>query len=108
MFCLLPQVNTRTKTKRKSKYAEYVSAPADAVFFLFDVETTGAKRNWDRIIAFSFLAYDGKGNLLGSFSRKINPGSVKIDEYLTRNVHRKTMFDCIFIVACSFILSCVV
>ena len=89
------QVNVSQRKKKKSKYAEYVSAPADAVFFLFDVETTGGKRNWDRIIAFSFLAYDGKGNLLGSFARKINPGSVKIDEYLTHNVHRKTTCDCI-------------
>lgn len=73
----------------KSKYSKYGSAPADAVFFLFDVETTGGKRNWDRIIAFSFFAYDGEGNLMGTFTRNINPGSVNIDEYLTRNVHRK-------------------
>ena len=89
LACVYCHRSTQIKQKKKkSKYAEYVSAPTNAVFFLFDVETTGGKRNWDRIIAFSFLAYDNQGNLLGSFARTINPGSVKIDAYLSKNVHR--------------------
>ena len=69
----------KCQEKKKSKYADYVTAPADAVYFLFDVETTGSKRNFDCIIALSFIAYDITGNLLDCFSQKINPGDVPIN-----------------------------
>ena len=75
------------KKKKKSKYHAYESAPAKAVYFLFDVETTGSRRNWDKIIAISFLAYDVNGNELGSFSQLINPGDVGIDSYLSKFIH---------------------
>lgn len=59
---------------------------------MFDVETTGSKRNWDRIIAISFLAYDEEGKLLGSFSRKINPGKARISNFLSDNIHGKLLY----------------
>ena len=82
--------NTSSKRKKKGKYDEYTTAPADAVYFLFDVETTGARRNYDRIIAMSFLCLDRDGKLLASFSRKVNPGKVRISTYLTSHVHSKS------------------
>ena len=78
---------TTTRAKRKSKYQDYTTAPPDSIYFLFDVETTGSKRNYDRIIAISFLAYDQTGNRLGNFSTKINPDNVKVTAFLTHNVH---------------------
>ena len=42
----------KVKAKKKNKYVDYEVAPANGVFFLFDVETTGGKRNWDRIVVF--------------------------------------------------------
>ena len=75
------------RSRKTSKYADYTCAPSGAVYFLFDIETTGSKRNFDKIIALSMLAYDSDGNQLGSFSRLINPGSVTIDTYLTKNIH---------------------
>ena len=56
----------------------YEAAPPDAVYFLFDVETTGSKRNFDCIIALSFIAYDSTGKILDSLSQKINPDAVPI------------------------------
>ena len=79
----------RAKTHKKSKYAAYESAPVDAVYFLFDVETTGSKRNFDKIISISLLAYDSRGNKLDSFARLINPGGVPMVSYLTKHVHSK-------------------
>ena len=63
----------------------------DAIYFLFDVETTGSKRNWDKIIFMSFMAFDARGNQRGSFSKKVNPAGVLVDTYLTRNVHGKIL-----------------
>ena len=78
----------KNKKKKAGKYDEYTTAPDNAVYFLFDVETSGSKRNWDKIIAFSFLCFDVNGKQLGNFTRKINPGSdVHISEYLTKNIH---------------------
>lgn len=84
-----PQVDTPAKQrpKKKSKYQGYEGAPDNAVYFLFDVETTGSKRNWDRIIAISFLACDEDGKILDHFDKKINPGSVRINSFLSKNVH---------------------
>ena len=78
----------KVKTKKKSKYVDYEVAPANGVYFLFDVETTGGKRNWDRIVALSFLSYDSDGNLLDHFSRKVNPGGVRINA-ICRGIHSK-------------------
>ena len=91
-----PRPAVQRNPPRKSKYTEYTTAPGNAVYFLFDIETTGSKRNWDRIIAFSFLCYDEDGSQLGSFSRKINPGNVRISPYLTEHVHSKLFLtrDC--------------
>ena len=77
------------RARKTNKYSDYTCAPSGAVYFLFDIETTGSKRNFDKIIALSMLAYDSDGNQLGSFSRLINPGSVTIDTYLTitKNIH---------------------
>ena len=83
-MCLCLQLN-----EKKGKYANYEKAPANAVFFLFDVETTGAKRNWDRIISISVLACDRTGTLLGCFDQDINPEGVKINAYLTNRIHSK-------------------
>ena len=69
----------------------YLHAPANGSYFLFDVETTGSKRNWDRIIFMSFLHYDKDDKLLGSFSHKVNPGKVQIASYLTENIHGKAL-----------------
>ena len=74
--------------EKKGKYCNYEGAPENAVYFLFDVETSGGKRNWDRIVAMSFLAVDQDGRLLGSFSRKLNPGNVRISYHATR-IHSK-------------------
>ena len=76
------------KTKKKSKYEDYKVAPANGLYFLFDVETTGGKRNWDRIVALSFLTYDSEGTLFGSFSRQVNPGGVRINA-ICRGIHSK-------------------
>ena len=73
--------------KKKSKYANYEAAPDNAIYFLFDVETTGSRRNWDRIIAMSFLAFKEDGQLIGVFSRKVNPGQVSISAFLTKHIH---------------------
>ena len=84
---LQPQAQQQTQQptqKKKGKYADYETAPADPVLFLFDVEVTGPKRNFDRIIAISFLAYDVDGNLMGAFSRHINPDGVRINEYANK------------------------
>ena len=83
----MPQPQPDTPSKKKSKYQDYEGAPDNAVYFLFDVETTGSKRNWDRIIAMSFLACDEDGRLLDSFNKKINPGSVRINSFLSKNIH---------------------
>lgn len=64
--------------KKKGKYDDYQKAPEDTVLFLFDVETSGSKRNYDCIVAFSFLAYDVKGRLLGNFAQKVKPGRVRM------------------------------
>lgn len=86
------------KNRKKSKYDTYEVAPSDAVYFLFDVETTGGKRNYDKIIAISFLAYNESGTLLGSFSRMINPGEVMIVSYLSKNVHSKCVVCALYFV----------
>ena len=78
-----------TSKKKKGKYDDYTTAPVNAVYFLFDVETTGGKRNYDRIIAMSFLCLDQNGKVISSFSRKVNPGRIKISAYLTRWIHSK-------------------
>ena len=62
------------KQKKKSKYENFEGAPDNACYFLFDVETSGSKRNFDRIIALSFMAHDETGRLLGAFSQKVNTG----------------------------------
>ena len=77
------------KKKKKSKYADYETAPDNAIYFLFDVETTGSKRNWDRITAMSFLAFNEDGQLIVVFSRKVNPGPVRISAFLTKHIHGK-------------------
>ena len=71
-------VQPKNPKKKKGKYDNYQKAPADAVYFLFDVETSGSKRNYDCIVAFSFLAYDITGRLLGNFTQKVNPGRVRM------------------------------
>ena len=81
--------NANRKKKKKGKYDDYTTSPANTVFFLFDVETTGGRRNYDRIIAMSYLCFDREGTLIGSFSRKVNPGKVRISAYLTRHIHSK-------------------
>ena len=83
------QILTKGEGEKKGKYDDYTTAPDSAVYFLFDVETTGSRRNYDKIIAMSFLSYDCHGNMLGSFSRKVNPGKVKISAYLTKHIHSK-------------------
>ena len=77
-----------TGKKKKSKYFAYEAAPENSVYFLFDVETSGGKRNWDRIISMSFLAVDQDGKVLGSFSKKLNPGAARIS-YQTTEIHGK-------------------
>ena len=81
--------NGKKSKKKKGKYADYKPAPANSVYFLFDVETSGSRRNWDCIIAISFLCYSSDGELLASFSRKINPGAVQIQAYLSKHIHSK-------------------
>ena len=83
------QTAAAPKQKKKGKYADFEVAPEDAVYFLFDVETTGPKRNYDRIIAISFFAHNEDGTLRGHFSQKINPGGVRVNAYLSQNVHSK-------------------
>jgi len=64
-ICFQPSHNNgHANKKKKGQYTDYVKPPENAISFLFDVETTDSKRNWDRIIAVSFLAYDTKGMLL--------------------------------------------
>ena len=81
--------NVNKKDTKKGKYVNYVSAPSNDRYFLFDVETTGSKRNWDRIIFMSVLAFDENGLLLGSFSKKVNPGKARISNFLSDNIHGK-------------------
>ena len=85
----VPATADASKKKRKtSKYSAYECAPSNAVYFIFDVETTGSKRNYDKIIGIGFLAYDGQGTLLGTFERKINPGGVS-STYHAEKIHSK-------------------
>ena len=42
-----PTPSQKNKKKKAGKYDEYTTAPDNAVYFLFDVETSGSKRNWD-------------------------------------------------------------
>ena len=79
---------TKNKQKKSSKYHAYECAPENAVYFLFDVEVTGSKRNYDKIIGIGFLAYDRQGKLLGCFSRKVNPGVVR-STYHAGRIHSK-------------------
>ena len=79
--------------KKKGKYESYQKAPADSVYFLFDVETSGAKRNYDCIVAFSFLAYNLDGKLLGNYTQKVNPGKIQMSAK-AMEIHGK-LFDCI-------------
>lgn len=75
-----------TKKKKPSKYEHYQSAPDNAVYFLFDVEVTGSKRNYDRIIQMAFISYDDTGKLLDNFCRLVNPGKVRINQWIKDNV----------------------
>ena len=75
--------------KKKNKYEYYEGAPDNAYYFLFDVETSGSKRNFDKIIAMSFMAHDETGRFLGAFSQKVNPDSVIITHYVSKHVHSK-------------------
>ena len=71
---------------------DYENTPSNPSLFLFDVETTGPKRNFDRIISMSFLAYDEDGNLMGAFSRNINPDVVKINVFISQRIHSKLVY----------------
>ena len=75
-----------TKKKKPSKYEHYQSAPDNAVYFLFDVEVTGSKRNYDRIIQMAFISYDDTGKLLDNFCRLVNPGKVRINQWIKDNI----------------------
>ena len=90
------QVSTASKRKQKKsgKYAAYECAPDNAIYFLFDVETTGGKRNWDRIVAISLLACDDKGKILGSFTQLVNPEGVENSAYILNNIHSKLAHTC--------------
>ena len=81
--------NANKKASKKGKYDNYVSAPSNGRYFLFDVETTDSKRNWDRIIVTSILVFDETGLLLGSFSKKVNPGKARISNFLSDNIRGK-------------------
>ena len=74
--------------RKKGQYTDYESAPSNPALFLFDLEVTGPKRNFDRIITMSFLAYDVDGNLMGAFAPKINPCGVRINAICHR-IHGK-------------------
>ena len=82
----IDDVAPTTKQKKPSKYQNYKSAPINGVYFLYDVETTGSKRNYDRIIQMSFISYDDTGKLLGNFSRLVNPGKVRISDWIKNNI----------------------
>jgi len=88
------QVSTAPKHKQKKsgKYAAYECAPDNAIYFLFDVETTGGKRNWDRIVAISFLACDDEGKMLGSFTQLVNPEGVESSDFILKNIHSKLVY----------------
>ena len=77
---------TTTRRKKPGKYNGYQIAPDNAAYFLFDLEVTGSKRNYDRIIQLSFIAYDVSGNMLGNFSRLVNPGQVRISDWIKNNI----------------------
>ena len=81
-----PDASTTTKKKKAGKYEHYQGAPDNAVYFLFDLEVTGSKRNYDRVIQMSFISYDDNGNLLGNFSRLVNPGKVRINHWIQKNI----------------------
>ena len=84
----------KRQQKKSGKYAAYECAPDNAIYFLFDVETTGGKRNWDRIVAISFLACDDKGKMLGSFTQLVNPEGVESSVYILKNIHSKLAHAC--------------
>ena len=79
-------VEPTAKQKKPSKYQNYKSAPINGVYFLYDVEVTGSKRNYDRIIQMSFISYDDTGRLLDNFSRLVNPGKVRITHWIKNNI----------------------
>ena len=82
----IPFAPTTKQKKKPSKYQNYKSAPINGVYFLYDVETTGSKRNYDRIIQMSFISYDDTGRLLSNFSRLVNPGKVRISHWIQNNI----------------------
>ena len=60
-----------------------------------DVETTGSKRNWDRVIEYAVIAHDGNDNKLGEFVRRVNPGEVRIKPaaYAVHDISRHDLRD---------------
>ena len=82
----IPDASTTKKKKKTGKYEHYQGAPDNGVYFLFDLEVTGSKRNYDRVIQMSFISYDDNGNLLDNFSRLVNPGKVRISHWIKNNI----------------------
>ena len=58
---------------------------AAAVFFCFDVETSGPNSRFDHIIQVSMVAYDSAGDALGEFSSYVNVD--KPIEYAAYKIH---------------------
>lgn len=69
----------KSGTKQRAKKNIYHDLPqGNRVFFLMDLETTGSKRNWDRGIEYSILAYTEDGQLIDNFYSRVNNDGVRI------------------------------
>lgn len=66
--------------KQKKKVQRYYGIPRGkkGVFLVFDVETTGSKRNWDIAIMYYFIVCDEAGTVLGRRLFRVNPGHIPI------------------------------
>jgi DNA polymerase III epsilon subunit-like protein len=66
------------------------------MYFSFDIELTGPKRNFDRIIEIGAVAFDDTGQICGTFDERINPDGVKITPkaYEIHSISDKDLVRC--------------
>jgi hypothetical protein len=78
------QTQKKKAAPTQKKKATYIPCPTKPVFFLIDLETTGSKRNWDRVIEIALIAYNESGTQLGVFESRISNSGVLISPHAYR------------------------
>ena len=70
--------STAGKSRKKSTKKEFFKLTGRKKYLLLDVETTGSKRNWDRVLVFAWLVVNEDGVLEDSRTFWVHPGKVRI------------------------------